>query len=70
MHPADIKAEIEKAGITQRKIAKDCGKSIAMVSMVISGDAVSKKVAEAISGAIGKTIEQVWPEKYNAKDVA
>jgi len=51
---AQIKSELNKAGITQADVARSCGVSSAMVSMVISGKARSKKIEEYIEKATGK----------------
>lgn len=64
MHPADIKALIEKAGTNQARIASQLGVTRGAVSAVISGGAKSGRIALAISEAIGVPLIELWPKVY------
>lgn len=74
MHPADIKALLEKAGVTQTAIAqKLAGRSrsgaavtAAAVHLVICGKSRSQAIAKAISAAVARPVSQLWPGKYPA----
>ena len=70
MHPADIKAALEKAGSSQRDIAHECGVTPSTVAHVINGRGVSARVAEAISKATGKSLATLWPARYGEKKAA
>lgn len=65
MHPADIKAAIEKAGRSQRDIAHECEVTPSTVAHVINGRGKSAKVAKAIAEATGKSVHTLWPGKYD-----
>lgn len=65
MHPSEIKAELEKAGHTQVALAKRLRVKQPTVSCVIRGVTTSRRIAVAISRAIGKPISVVWPGKYD-----
>jgi len=66
MHPADIKAAIEKAGSSQRAIALDCAVTPSTVAHLIHGRGVSAKVAEAIAAITRLPLHQLWPARYPA----
>ena len=66
MHPADIKAAIEKAGSSQRAIASDCEVTPSTVAHVIHGRGVSAKVAQSIAAITGLSLHQLWPARYPA----
>ena len=69
MHPADIKAEIEKAGLTQMDLARSTRVSHPTIHLVIYGKSRSKKVETAIAKVIGKPLTAIWPKWYaTAKD--
>ncbi|MBW8034197.1 MAG: hypothetical protein FVQ79_00585 [Planctomycetes bacterium] len=67
MHPADIKAEISKAGTTQKKLAIKMNVTPATVFKVVHGTTVSRRIAKEISGIIGKPINKIWPGLYKSK---
>lgn len=64
MHPADIKAEIEKVGATQADLSRDLEVSKTVVNEVIYGRTTSRRIAEHIAKKIGKTLDDIWPGKY------
>ncbi len=65
MHPAFIQAEMKKSGTTQVTIARSVGVSAMTVSQVIHGTTTSRRVAQAISEAIGIPMDTLWPERYS-----
>lgn len=67
MHPADIKSEIAKAGTTQRAIAKQVRRSTVSVHKVIYGQLQSRPIAEAIAGAVGRSVDDLWPQRYGRR---
>jgi lambda repressor-like predicted transcriptional regulator len=64
MHPADIKAAIEKAGSSQAAIASRAGVTKGAVSRVVYGHVVSARIASEIKAATGIPVAQLWPGKY------
>jgi lambda repressor-like predicted transcriptional regulator len=66
MHPADIKAAIEKAGSSQRDIADECDVSPSAVAHVIHGRGTSTKVAQAVARITGLAVSALWPGKYDS----
>lgn len=65
IHPADIKALIEKAGSSQAKIAHDLGCTGQHVNNVIQGRNSSKRIAEGIAKTVGLSLEDLWPGRYS-----
>lgn len=72
MHPADIKAALEKAGSSQSAIARSlrtkAGGSITpgAVHLVVLGASKSQRVAMRISEVTGLPVSLLWPGKYPA----
>jgi lambda repressor-like predicted transcriptional regulator len=70
MHPADIKATLQKTGHSQVDIAKalkrgDSGHvHKSAVSRVIAGSLISASIASGIAKACGVPVAQLWPGKY------
>ena len=64
MHPADIKAEIQKAGTSQAEIARELDVSKTVINNVIYGRMTSRRIAECIAEKIKKTLDEIWPDKY------
>ena len=64
MHPADIKAEIEKSGTSQADLSRDLKVSKTVVNEVIYGRTTSRRIAEHIAAKIGKSIDEIWPGRY------
>jgi Ner family transcriptional regulator len=64
MHPADIKAAIEKAGSSQSSIAKNAGVTKGAVSRVVYGQVISARIASEVSKATGVPVRDLWPAKY------
>lgn len=67
MTPLEIKHALERAGTNQAGIARQCGVSTNMVRMVKTGERASRHIAEAISKAISRPIEEIWPNQYGQK---
>jgi Ner family transcriptional regulator len=63
MHFEDVKANLRKRGSSLSQIAKDLGLKRATVSTVIRGGR-SKRVEQAIADALGKPVEEVFPDRY------
>jgi len=63
MTPVEIKIELLRAGINQSQIAKKLSVTPTLVNQVIWGIRPAKYVREAIAEAIGKPIEEIWPEE-------
>ncbi len=69
MHPADIKAEIQKSGITQADLSRDLEVSKTAVKEVIYGRTTSRRIAEHIAQKIGKSIDDIWPGRYTTHSI-
>jgi lambda repressor-like predicted transcriptional regulator len=67
MHPADIKAALEKAGSSQIKIAKALEVSDTSVNHVIYGRATSRRTADLIADTTGIPISTLWPNRYEER---
>lgn len=70
MHPADIKAKLEKAGYTQAALARTVigktGRPVtsAAVGIVLRGSGRSAAIARAISQAVSIPAARLWPGRY------
>lgn len=64
MHPADIKAALQKRGTSQRQIAESLNLSTSTITYVIQGRGKSGRVAQAISQATGISVDRLWPGQY------
>ena len=63
MHPEKIKYELRSRGLTATVIAEQVGVSPSTVSQVINYGHTSQRVMSAIAKAIGKTVEEIWPQR-------
>lgn len=72
MDKFDIKAQIRRSGSSLTAISKALTPpvSITAVAKVIDGTGKSRRIAEKISSVTGKTLDEMWPEKYKSKDAA
>lgn len=59
-HPADVKAALEKRGVSLRRLAKECGYSHIQRVLVSPWWAAEQVVASAL----GLKPEQIWPNRY------
>jgi lambda repressor-like predicted transcriptional regulator len=64
MHPADIKAALEKRGVSQADLAHDLGVSQPTISRIIRGETVSDRLMKGIAEAIGEHPAKVFPGYY------
>ena len=69
MHPADIKAALQKKRRSSAHIAKNLGLDRSTVSQVVTGKGTSRRVAFEISRVIGQPVDEIWPGKYQPKVV-
>jgi len=60
MHPADIKAELEKKNVTAAAIADELGVSRTAVSNVIKGTTRSDRIRKHIAQVINKSVNSIW----------
>lgn len=67
MHPADIKAALQKRGSSPAKISRSLGVSSATVSLVLNGRGTSRRVADEIAKQTGRSVTQLFPGKYEAE---
>jgi lambda repressor-like predicted transcriptional regulator len=67
MTPKAIKREIDDAGFTQAGLARDLNVTPQHIYKVINGIASSHRVRRHIAKAINKSVEEIWPETYQAK---
>ncbi len=65
MNPADIQTALKEKGLTQAAIARQMGVSEMTVSRIVRGTESSRRVAQAISEAIGIPMDTLWPERYS-----
>lgn len=63
-HPADIKAELNKRGVSQTSLAETAGVTVATVNHVIRGRGRSARIAKVIAEAAGTTVDAIWPGQY------
>lgn len=64
MHPADIKASLEKAGFTQADLARHHHVSNVAVYLVINGKSRSSKIEKTIAAVIQRHPCDIWPNWY------
>ncbi|MGK8199540.1 helix-turn-helix domain-containing protein [Burkholderia cepacia] len=67
MHPADIKAALEKAGYTQADVARMVGVSSALVAHVIHSRGSARRTAECISSLTRIPLAVLWPKLYGER---
>ncbi len=66
-HPADIKAELEKRGLSLADLARQNGLAPSSLRNVFR--ARCPKYERIVADAIGVNAEELWPERY-AKKIA
>lgn len=62
MEPNERRAELMRRGIQVKSIALELGIAAPSVSQVITGTKRTRYVQQAIANAIGKPVEEVFPE--------
>jgi transcriptional regulator with XRE-family HTH domain len=67
---AEIKFELDKAGITQKAIAKGFGCSTSHVWKVIRRVAISSDLEEYIASALDIEVDGLFPDRVGKKGVA
>ena len=67
MHHEDIKAAIRKKGVTPADLAKHLEVTDSTVSGVIRGVIRSERVAGAIAGLLGESVDTLWPGSYTPR---
>lgn len=65
MSSRQIKALIVLNGTSLTEIARTTGVSRQWVSMVVNGHKKSKRVRKAIAVAVGKSVDELWPNGGN-----
>lgn len=64
MHPADIKAALEKKNSSMSTVARDLRLSNSTIRLVVYGFGKSRRVAAHISKVVGIPVSQLWPGVY------
>ena len=64
MHRADIRAALQKKGLTLRQVSSEAGLSTSACGFALLYP--SRKAEEAIAGALGKTPHELWPDRWDA----
>lgn len=70
MEPLEIRIALMRAQIKQADLARACKVSPAAIGRVIDGLATSDRIQRKIAKAIGKHVEEVFPERYTGKSRA
>lgn len=69
MKPNDIRAELVRRNITVASIAEQVCTKRPNVSMVIHGSRLTPRICAAIAAAIGKPLEEVFPNTKPPKEI-
>ena len=64
MDAIDINYHLRRLGKTQTDIARELGVQGGVVSNVIHGRITAHGVAQHIASLLGKTVQEVWPDRY------
>lgn len=64
MHPADIKAALQKKKRTQADVARKLSVRPTIVCQVIHGTSRSRRVARHLAELIGRPVSEIWPGCY------
>ncbi|HRQ63906.1 MAG TPA: hypothetical protein PKZ76_03430 [Xanthomonadaceae bacterium] len=70
MNPHDIKALLGKRGVRQVHLARQLRVSPSLITGVIFRRARSQRVAAAISAAVGKPLDKLFPELARRRNAA
>ena len=65
MHHADIFCLLMKKNVTLSSIAEEEEVSPSFVSKVVRGEKISFTVATNIAAKISRSLNTLWPDKYN-----
>ncbi len=63
----EIVFQLRKHGVTQSDIAKELNVTYSSVSNVIHGRATSFRIAVRLAAQIGRTVQELWPGRYEFK---
>lgn len=66
MHPADIKAALQKRGYWITDVARGLGVTPSAVSLIVRGEKKSRRVAREISRLTGIPVGRLFPGQYPA----
>ena len=66
MTPMEIKIEMLKKGISQRKLAQKIGITQSAIYLTVYGFNKGKRTRKAIANAIDKSITEIWPSESKA----
>jgi lambda repressor-like predicted transcriptional regulator len=70
MHPADIKAALQKKGSSLAKVARELEVTPPTVTQVVYGRATSRRIANEISRQSGVSISKLFRGRYDARRAA
>jgi transcriptional regulator with XRE-family HTH domain len=62
----DLKILMLQRGVTYKGIANKLGVSRKTVAVVASGFSTSKRIQAALAEAVGKSVQELWPDKEKA----
>lgn len=65
-HPADVKAALEKAGWSLRRLSAHHGYSSSSMAHALKPAETSSRVELRIAEALGIAPHEIWPSRYNA----
>lgn len=65
MSNLEIKALIVLNGTSISEIARKAGVTREWVSLVVNGHKKSKKIRKVIAQAVGKSVDELWPNGNN-----
>lgn len=64
MHPADIKAALQKRGYWMTDVARGLGITSSAVNLIVRGEKKSRRVALEVSRLTGIPVSRLWPGAY------
>jgi transcriptional regulator with XRE-family HTH domain len=70
MDHIEIKILLLRAGVSQSAIARKLHVTVGFVNQIITGRRHTKRVRMAIAEAVGKQVEDLWPESNHKKKAA
>ncbi len=63
-----IKCALRISGSSLAKLSRELGLSISSVSTVSQGYRRSRRIQKAIAEQLGKSPEELWPERYQTEE--
>jgi transcriptional regulator with XRE-family HTH domain len=70
MSKENIKLLLKQHRVTQAAIARKLCVSLTSVHLTISGKTVSARIRQAIAEAIGKPVNEIWPDTTTNQEAA